>query len=126
MTSGATGAGDGSVAFSYAANTGASRTGTLTIAGQRFTLTQDPCAYSISPGTVKIDSGGGTGTISVSTGSTCRWTASSNDSWITITAVASGTGNGTVRFTVAKNNGKKRTGTLTIAGHNAKVEQEGD
>ena len=127
VTSGATGTGDGSVAFSYAANTGASRTGTLTIAGQTFTLTQEPCAYSISPDTVKIDDGGGTGTISVSTGSTCTWTASSNESWITITAGASGTGNGTVRFTVAKNNGRnKRTATLTIAGRTAKVEQEGD
>ena len=55
MTSGATGSGDGSVAFSYAANTGASRTGTLTIAGQTFTLTQAPCMYSISPDTVKMD-----------------------------------------------------------------------
>ena len=61
-------------AFSYEAKTGASRTGTLTIAGQTFTLTQAPCAYSISPDTVKIDDGGGTGTISVSTGSTCTFT----------------------------------------------------
>ena len=127
VTSGATGTGDGSVAFSYAANTGALRTGTLTIAGQTFTLTQAPCAYSISPDTVKIDGDGGTATISVSTGSTCTWTASSNESWITITAGASGMGNGTVRFTVARNNGRnKRTATLTIAGRNAKVEQEDD
>ena len=124
VTSGATGTGDGSVSFSYAANTGTSRTGTLTIAGQTFTLTQAPCAYSISPDTVKMDEDGGTGTINVSTGSACRWTASSNDSWITITAGASGTGDGTVRFTVARNDGKKRNGTLTIAGRNAKVEQE--
>jgi len=124
VTSDTTGTGDGSVSFSYAANTGASRTGTLTIAGQTFTLTQAPCAYSISPDTVKMDEDGGTGTINVSTGSACRWTASSNDSWITITAGASGTGAGTVRFTVARNDGKKRNGTLTIAGRNAKVEQE--
>ena len=126
VTSGATGTGDGSVAFSYAANTGASRTGTLTIAGQTFTLTQAPCMYSISPDTVKMDSDGGAATVNVSTGSACTWTASSNESWITISAGASGTGNGTVRFTVARNNGKKRDGTLTIAGHNAKVEQKDD
>jgi hypothetical protein len=126
VTAGAAGTGDGSVSFSYAANTGASRTGTLMIAGQTFTLTQEPCSYSISPDTVKIDDSGGTATINVSTGSTCTWTASSNDSWITITAGASGTGNGAVRFTVARNDGKKRNGTLTIAGRNAKVEQEDD
>jgi hypothetical protein len=126
VTSGATGTGDGSVAFSYAANTGASRTGTLTIAGQTFTLMQAPCMYSISPDTVKIDARGGAATINVSTGSTCTWTASSNQSWITITAGASGTGSGTVRITVARNDGNKRNGTLTIAGRNAKVEQDDD
>lgn len=126
VTSGATGTGDGSVALSYAANTGASRTGTLVIAGQTFTLTQAPCIYSISRDTVKMDSDGGAATINVSTGSACTWTASSNESWITITAGASGTGDGAVRFTVARNNGKKRSGTLTIAGHNAKVEQDDD
>ena len=124
VTSGATGSGDGSVAFSYAANIGALRTGTLTIAGQTFILTQAPCAYSISPDTVKMNVAGGTGTINVSTGGTCMWTASSNESWITITAGANGTGDGTVRLTVARNDGRKRTGTLTIAGRNAKVEQE--
>ena len=82
--------------------------------------------YSISPDSVKMDSAGGAATINVSTGSTCMWTASANDSWITITAGASGTGNGSVRFTVAKNNGKKRDGTLTIAGLSAKVDQEKD
>ena len=40
VTSGATGNGNGSVAFAVAANLGASRTGTLTIAGQAFTVTQ--------------------------------------------------------------------------------------
>jgi hypothetical protein len=60
----------------------------------------------------------------VSTGSTCAWTARSNDSWITVTAGASGTGNGTVRFTVAANPGKKRNGTLTVAGDTVRVEQD--
>jgi all-beta uncharacterized protein/BACON domain-containing protein len=125
VTSGATGTGNGSVTFSYAANTGgAARTGTLTIAGQTFTLTQAGCAYSISPDEMKVDGSGESRTITVSTGSACMWTATSNDSWITITAGASGTGNGTVRFTVARNTGKKRTGTLTIAGQTAKVEQD--
>jgi hypothetical protein len=73
---------------------------------------------------VKVNAEGGTGAITVSTGSTCAWTGRSNESWITITAGASGTGNGVVRFTVARNTGKKRNGTLTIAGDQVKVEQE--
>jgi hypothetical protein len=41
ITSGSTGSGHGSVHFTAAANsTGNNRTGTLTIAGQTFTLTQ--------------------------------------------------------------------------------------
>jgi hypothetical protein len=73
---------------------------------------------------VKFKDGGGSGTVNVSTGSTCAWTAKSNDSWITITAGASGTGNGPVRFTVAANNGKKREGSLTVAGDNVTVAQD--
>ena len=49
VTSGASGSGPGTVAFSVAANTGAARTGTLTIAGQTFTVTQAaPCTYAIA------------------------------------------------------------------------------
>lgn len=40
LTSGATGTGDGTASFSVAANAGAARTGTLTIAGQTFTVNQ--------------------------------------------------------------------------------------
>jgi len=40
VTSGASGAGAGTVTFSIAANTGAERTGTLLIAGQLFTVSQ--------------------------------------------------------------------------------------
>ncbi len=142
VTSGASGTGNGSVGFGVAANTGAARTGTLTIGGRAFTVSQaapaapppqpppppptppPSCNYSVSPDEVKFKEGGGTGTVNVSTGSTCAWTAKSNDSWITITAGASGTGNGSVRFSVAVNSGKKREGSLTVAGGNVNVVQD--
>jgi Putative binding domain, N-terminal/Viral BACON domain len=130
ITSGATGNGNGSVAFSVAANSGASRTGSLTIAGRPFTVTQaaapppPPCSYSIDPNSQKIDGNGGTATVAVTTGSACTWTASSNASWLTVTAGASGTGNGTVTISVARNDGKDRKGTLTIAGKTATIEQK--
>jgi hypothetical protein len=48
----------------------------------------------------------------------------SNDSWITVTSGASGTGNGTVTFSYTANTGNRdREGTLTVAGRNATVEQ---
>lgn len=128
ITSSGTGSGNGSVAFAVAPNTGGSRTGTVTIATQTFTVTQaavvvPQCQYSVSPNRVEVDAPGGTGSIAVSTTSGCAWTASSGDSWITITAGASGTGNGTVNFSVARNDGRSREGSLTVAGRNVRVEQ---
>jgi hypothetical protein len=118
ILTGASGTGNGSVTYSVQANTGSARTGTLTVAGQSVTISQSaPCTYGISPMSDTMDKGGGTGTVSVTTQSGCTWTAVSNASWITITSGSSGTGNGTVNFTVAANTtGNDRTGTLTIAG----------
>ena len=128
VTSGATGTGDGEVAFSVAANTGAARTGTLTIAGQAFTVNQATgCSYSIDPVAQSMTAAGGAGTsIAVSTSSGCGWTAASNASWLTITSGSSGTGNGTVGFSAAPNtSGSGRAGTLTIAGRTFTVLQAG-
>ena len=125
VVSGAIGNGAGAVTFSVAANTGTARTGTLTIAGQTFTVTQaNGCTYSINPTGQEIDEQGGPVTVAVSAGAGCGWTATSNDEWITITQGATGSGNGTVRFNVASTNGRKRTGTLTIAGQTFKVDQD--
>jgi hypothetical protein len=56
----------------------------------------------------------------------CRWTAQSSVPWITITSGASVTGNGTVFYSVARNTGGTRTGTLTVAGKEVTVTQEGE
>jgi hypothetical protein len=121
------GTGNGRVDYGIHANTGGLRTGTLTIAGETFTVTQaaaPPCSYSISPGSQKVSAAPATLTIAVTTASYCTWTAVSNVSWITITSGASGTGNGIVTLSVAQNSGPKRKGTLTVAGRNAEVDQE--
>ena len=126
ITSGQSGTGNGTVGYAVQANAGGARTGTLTIAGQTFTVSQAAavCSYAISPNDQRVGPNAGSGTISVSTTSNCTWTASSNDSWITVTAGASGTGNGTVTFSYTGNNGtSRRTGTLTVAGTTATVEQ---
>jgi hypothetical protein len=126
ITSGSSGSGNGSVAFSVAANTGAAaRTGTLTIAGQTFTVNQAaPCAFSINPTSQNVDSPGATGSVAITAGAGCTWTASSNNpDWITISGAASGGGNGVVSFSVAANSGPARTGTLTIAGQTFTVMQ---
>jgi hypothetical protein len=126
VTSGSAGAGNGSVTFTVAANAGASRAGTVTIAGQTLTVNQAAsCSYSINPSSASIKADGGNGpAVTVTATAGCSWTAESNDAWITVTAGASGTGNGSVAFKVSKNGGAQRTGTLTIAGQTFTVAQE--
>ena len=129
VTSGASGAGNGSVGLSIAANTGAARNGTVTIAGQTFTVNQAavvaPCTFSIAPTSQNVPAIGGTGTVTVTTTSACAWTASSNAPWLTITSGAAGTGNGSVGFSAAVNIAGSRNGTLTIAGQTFTVTQAG-
>ncbi len=126
ITSGATGTGNGSVTFNVAANTGPARMGTLTIAGQTFTVSQAAvaCAFSVQPTSVSIGGAGGTGgPVAVTTTSGCAWTATSNAAWITITSGQSGTGNGSVTFAATPNTGSARTGTMTVAGQTVTVSQ---
>jgi uncharacterized protein (TIGR03437 family) len=130
ITSGSSGNGSGTVEYSVAANTGtSSRTGTLTIAGQTFTVTQAAgatCSYAIAPTSASVPAGGTTGSVTVTAPSGCTWTATSNASWIAVTSGASGSGNGTVNYTVAaSSSANPLTGTLTIAGQTFTVTQAG-
>ena len=114
--------GNKTVNYSVAANTGATaRTGTITVLGIAFTVTQSglACTYNISVGAITAVSGGFNGSVAVTAPAGCPWTASSNASWLSVTSGSSGTGNGTVLFFAASNpNNSSRTGTLTIAGFN--------
>jgi len=129
VTAGASGTGNGTVSFTAGANTGVARAGTLTIGGQTFTVSQaapppPPCTFTIAPTSQNIGDAGGPGSIAVTASAgTCTWTASANDGWLTVTGGASGTGNGTVTFTVAANTGAARSGTLTIGGQTFTVTQ---
>jgi hypothetical protein len=127
VTSGASGSGNGTVGYSVAANTTtSSRTGTITIAGQTFTVNQAAmvCSYTITPASNSFTSAAGTGTVSVTSATGCAWTATSNASWLTISSVSSVSGNGTVSYSVAANTStSSRSGTLTIAGQTFTVNQ---
>ena len=81
------------------------------------------CTYSIDPTSADFSASGGTGSVDVTTQSGCAWTATSNDSWIHITSGSSGTGSGTVNYSVDENTGSARTGTMTIAGQTFTVNQ---
>jgi hypothetical protein len=131
VTSSGSGVGDGTISYSVAANTGAQRVGTIDVADQTFTLTQaaasggSGCTYSISPTSRNFTSSGGTGSVTVTTGASCPWSATSNNFWLTVTNGTNRTGGGTVSYTVSSRTSTTlRTGTITIAGQTFTVYQQ--
>ncbi len=127
VTSGSSGSGNGTVNYSVASNTGAQRTGTMTIAAQTFIVNQSSsCTFVIDATNTSYPLSGGTGSINVTAEGGCAWTAASNVGWITITSGASGTGNGTVNYSVAANDTCfYRSGFIAIADQGVSIYQEG-
>jgi hypothetical protein len=74
------------------------------------------CALSVNPTAVFLDSTSQSGPpLSVTTSPSCSWVASTNAAFIEITSGASGSGNGTVTFSVPANTtGAALTGTLSV------------
>jgi hypothetical protein len=127
ITGGGSGTGSGVVSFSVAANTSSTpRSGTLTIAGQTFTVNQagaaSACSFTLNPVSKVFGRSGGSSTVSVTTSPGCAWTAVSNAPWITITGGASGSGSGVMSYTVSATT-TTRTGTITIAGKTFTIKQ---
>ncbi len=125
ITSGDSGTGPGTISYTVAANTGPQRMAQITVADQVFQVTQfDGCEYDLQPPTQNFPTGGGTGNILVQTAGNCSWTAETSDQWISITSGSSGTGPGTVGFSVASNDGNQRNGFINIAGIQYAVTQD--
>jgi CSLREA domain-containing protein len=79
---------------------------------------------SIAPTSQNFPASGGVGSINITSSPNCGWTAVPGDGWITITGDAGGTGDGSVSFSVAANNGlTARTGTIRVAGQTFTVSQ---
>ena len=131
LVSSATGSGSETVDFEVRENfTASARTGTMTIAGNTFTIVQDgglgeDCDYSIAPLFQSFPASGGAGSIQVTAAERCAWQATPNASWVTITSGNVGVGNGTVMYSVAANGGAGgRKATITVAGKAFSVKQK--
>jgi uncharacterized repeat protein (TIGR03803 family) len=132
ITAGGSGSGDGTVSYTVAPNTiPFDESGSMAIAGQTFRVTQaagvsPDCRFTLGPTTIHLPFKGGTKTVKVkSRGTDCEWSAASNDSFIMITSATSGTGNGTVHYTVPGNtNATPLSGTMTIAGQTVTINQD--
>jgi uncharacterized repeat protein (TIGR01451 family) len=126
---GSGGTGDGTLDYSVAVNlTGSPRMGTISVAGLTFNVNQgiQPCSYSILPTSVSVSTQGASNTVAVTALAGCKWKATSNDDWISVTTGAAGSGNGTVFYTVAINTvSSPRNGSITIGGQTFTVTQAG-
>ena len=123
--------GPATVSYSVAPmTTGGTRSTTLLIAGKELVVSQigtcnpNYSAY-LSPASRSFTTSGGSGTVSVSHDAACSWSVAGVPAWITITAGASGQGNGTVSYSVAANTGPARSATLTIGNSSVVVSQTG-
>jgi uncharacterized repeat protein (TIGR01451 family) len=110
---------NGSVYYTVAPNSGAARTGTMTIAGQTFTVTQSagPCIYTTSPTNMAFGASAASSSVNVTATANCTWQAISDSFWINVFSGSTGTGNGAFSYAVDTNNtGSPRTGTITVGG----------
>ena len=124
ITAGSSGSGNGTV--TYNVSKGSSRSGTMTIAGQSFTVTQVKCSATLNPTTQAVPAAGGSFSVSVTTQVGCGWQAVESLNWVSVTTGNSGTGSGLVAYTVSPNTGHgERKGNIAIAGRNLSVEQVG-
>ncbi len=129
IQSGASGSSAGTVSYMVASNASIRvRTGTMTIAGQTFTVEQAAslnCIFALSPASITLAAKGGSKTVKVNSyGIPCDWTAVSNDPFITITGGGNGTGKGKVTYSISGNtNTTALSGTMTIAGQTFTVNQ---
>jgi hypothetical protein len=75
------------------------------------------CRFTPSVPNLRIPAAGSSGSLTITTDSACSWAVTSSVDWLTIDSGASGTGTGTVNYTVAPNtDALPRTGALTISG----------
>lgn len=121
----ASGQGAAQLSFRVSANDGSSgRDGMIVVNGEQARVQQRaPCRYDVAPSSQSIASSGGFGNVTVSTLAECAWTAATDVNWISFTSPAAGSGNGTVSFGVRLNDGAQRSGSITIGGQRAVINQ---
>ena len=133
ISAGASGSGPGVVTYSIGANASVTpRTGSVTVAGQTHSITQQGrpatvCSYDISPPSAEFNKDGGSGTFAVNAPAECTWSAVSDAAWLTISGAAQGSGASTVSYTVPRSTQiPDRTGIIAVADRRFTVKQAGD
>ena len=104
------------------------RAGVVRIGDASFLLSQAgfDCSFRISPANRTHGFALATNTFEVTTTANCAWSVFNTNSWITITAGASGAGSSEVTYTVAPNLGAGvRTGVVVVGGATLTMTQNG-
>ena len=116
------GSGNGGISYSVSPNTStASRNGTLTVAGQTFSVAQagatPTCTYSLSSSGANPGAAASSGTFTLNVASGCSWSVSSSaPGWLSF-GPPSGSSTGVVIWTATANTScSARSATLAIAG----------
>jgi all-beta uncharacterized protein len=78
--------------------------------------TSTSCSVTLGSTTTSVSAAATSGTIAVTAASTCAWTAVSSASFLTVTSGATGTGNGSVGYSVAANTGAARSASILVNG----------
>lgn len=131
ITSGRSGFGPGEVNFRVEQNSGAARSGTITLIGATHTIRQEGCSFSFEPipdvpnPMLVLNDGetypgqGGSGSFTVYTQSPCDWEVDvipDDATWITLQSPIINDGTAEVRYRVAENVGQARSATIRITG----------
>ena len=120
------GTGSATITFAVAANpTISSRVGTIRVswpggfADATITQNASSCTFELNPQSASFAAAGGTGSFTVTpSDSACGWTAASDSSWLSIVSGQSGTGTGTVSYSVQPYSGPTgpRVGNIVVTG----------
>lgn len=123
------GAGPGTVVLTVAANTGSARNATVGVGGSSLQVAQPAaspaCTYVVTPLVLSYPVAGGSGSLGVNTTAGCAWQVANAPSWLIFSGQTSGSGQGSVAFTVAANTGPRRNASFTIAGQTVLADQNG-
>jgi Putative binding domain, N-terminal/Viral BACON domain len=109
--------------------TGASRSGSIAVAGRTITVTQETAPvcgpFSVRLSTLQFDASGGTATADISGQSSCFWTAQTPADFVTFRP-SSGQGSGSITIMVGANRTNAvRTAVLSIGGSTLQITQAG-
>lgn len=125
-TTGGSGSGTGNGSFTYAvaSNPGPVRSGYVVVTAPGTSGTYMPVVqqvptcqtWSVSPTSASFAATGASGSFTVSAASNCAWRLNALPTWMSATTTTSGSGNGSIGYTVLANSGAARSATMSITG----------